>query len=88
MFEEGAWRGIFSSLTKAPSGMGGTVPSSLSTARDGMLGCFPWPSSSLMRGGGADATRFAATRPSGERDAQRRLLGGGEAAQIHLLDSP
>ena len=48
------------------------------------------PSSSLSRGA-ADTARFAAACPSGDRamtctrDAQRRHLGCGEAAQVHHL---
>ena len=56
------------------------VPSSLSTVRDGIVGGGPWPSSSLISGADADATRSAAFRPSGERAS-----GGGEVAQDHHL---
>eukprot|EP00964_Phaeocystis_antarctica_P115607 scaffold79562_cov50-Phaeocystis_antarctica.AAC.2 len=55
-----------SSLMNAPRGIGGTVPASLCTARDGMARGVPWLSSSLLRGGGADPTRSAAC-PSGDR---------------------
>ena len=63
----GGMSGTSSSLTKALGGMGGMVPSSLSTARDGIVGGGPWPSSSLISGATADATRSATFRPSGER---------------------
>ena len=50
-----------------PAGMDGTAPSSLSTARGRLAGALPWPSSSLLRGCGTDAARFAAACPSGDR---------------------